>query len=103
MARAAPKRVRVGGYTKPEQFVKKINALADVAEKWYTKRFADELRLVAIDMAKLADIRLPRVAFFALRDIEPHEELCYDYGYADVPGKTMPCFCGARNCKRLLY
>ena len=47
--------------------------------------------------------RLPRVAFFAIRDIPPFEELCYDYGYADVPGKTMPCLCGARSCKKLLY
>eukprot|EP00908_Phaeocystis_cordata_P010546 Transcript_21403.p2 GENE.Transcript_21403~~Transcript_21403.p2 ORF type:complete len:243 (-),score=38.83 Transcript_21403:377-1105(-) len=47
--------------------------------------------------------RLPRIAFFAARDILPFEELCYDYGYADVPGKTMPCLCGARNCKKLLY
>ena len=47
--------------------------------------------------------RLPRVAFFALRDIKALEELAYDYGYADVPGKTMPCLCGAANCKKLLY
>ena len=47
--------------------------------------------------------RLPRIAFFALRDIPPLEELAYDYGYADVPGKTMPCLCGATNCKKLLY
>ena len=47
--------------------------------------------------------RLPRIAFFATRDIEPFEELCYDYGYADVPGKTMPCLCGAKKCKKLLY
>ena len=47
--------------------------------------------------------RLPRVAFFALRDIPPLEELAYDYGYADVPGKTMPCLCGAANCQKLLY
>jgi SET domain-containing protein len=46
---------------------------------------------------------LPRTAFFALRDIPPHQELCYDYGYADVPGKTIPCLCGAPNCKKLLY
>jgi len=47
--------------------------------------------------------RLPRIAFFALRDIPALEELAYDYGYADVPGKTMPCLCGAWNCKKLLY
>lgn len=42
-------------------------------------------------------------AFFALRDIQPFEELTYDYGYADVPGKTVPCLCGAANCQKLLY
>jgi len=47
--------------------------------------------------------RLPRIAFFALRDIPPLEELGYDYGYQDVPGKTFPCLCGAWNCKKLLY
>ncbi len=47
--------------------------------------------------------RLPRLAFFALRDIEPLDELCYDYGYKDVPGKTMPCLCNAKGCKKLLY
>ena len=40
--------------------------------------------------------RLPRIAFFTLRDIQPLEELTYDYGYADVPGKTVPC-CAARG------
>lgn len=47
--------------------------------------------------------RLPRVALFALRDIAPLEEISYDYGYLDVPGKTLPCHCGARNCKMKLY
>ena len=80
--------------------------------------------------------RLPRIAFFTLRDIRcvcglpamrdralnhrvpyhltklflkwnfesrvlrPLEERTYDYGYADVPGKTVPCLCGATNCTR---
>jgi hypothetical protein len=47
--------------------------------------------------------RLPRIALFALRDIPPHEELAYDYGYQDVPGKTVPCLCEADNCSKLLY
>ena len=46
-------------------------------------------------------MRVP--AFFSLRDIEPLEELTYDYGYADVPGKTVPCLCGAVKCQKLLY
>lgn len=47
--------------------------------------------------------RLPRVALFALCDIGPLEEISYDYGYLDVPGKTLPCYCGARHCKMKLY
>jgi SET domain-containing protein len=47
--------------------------------------------------------RLPRIALFALCDIAPLEEISYDYGYLDVPGKTLPCHCGARNCKQKLY
>ena len=47
--------------------------------------------------------RLPRIALFALRDIPPLEELAYDYGYQDVPGKTVPCLCEADNCSKLLY
>lgn len=46
-----------------------------------------------------------RVAFFAGRDIEPYEELTYDYSYeiGAVAGKEVICMCGAKHCKgRLL-
>lgn len=51
------------------------------------------------------DVRVPRVAFFALFDIPAREELTYDYGYmtGSVQGKSLPCLCGASDCRKTLY
>jgi hypothetical protein len=42
---------------------------------------------------------LHRIGFFALRDIVENEELSFDYRY-DSTGHTMPCHCGAPNCRK---
>lgn len=34
----------------------------------------------------------------AIRDIEPGEELTYDYGF-DEPDEHFPCYCGSKNCR----
>jgi hypothetical protein len=44
---------------------------------------------------------------FALRDIMPEEELCYDYSTTVPPGWTsadwsMECNCGSRICRNIL-
>lgn len=45
-----------------------------------------------------------RIWIVALRDIEPGEELTYDYCLWDgEPGDEAPCYCGARNCRGTMY
>ncbi len=42
-----------------------------------------------------------RVQFYALRDIKPGEEITANYGLTHHEG-TLPCKCGAANCKGYL-
>jgi hypothetical protein len=39
----------------------------------------------------------PHIVLFALRDIAPAEELCYDYRFAGK--ERLPCNCGAASCR----
>lgn len=38
--------------------------------------------------------------FVALRDIEPGEELTYDYGMIEAEPFSMECRCGAKSCRK---
>jgi hypothetical protein len=49
-----------------------------------------------------ASLSLPRIAFYATRDIEPLEELSFDYKYEEGKG-TLECHCGSPNCRKWLY
>ncbi|KAL0276237.1 UNVERIFIED_CONTAM: hypothetical protein PYX00_003845 [Menopon gallinae] len=46
------------------------------------------------------DIRFPRIAFFANRDIQADEELGYNYGekFWVIKWKSFTCTCGAETC-----
>ncbi|XP_060810673.1 histone-lysine N-methyltransferase EHMT2 [Amyelois transitella] len=47
------------------------------------------------------DLRLPTVALFACTDIQPGEELTFDYGdkFWSVKSKWMKCECGTPECR----
>ena len=46
---------------------------------------------------------IPRLCFFAARDIAEGEELAFSYGDAMLrPNKGLPCFCGSSCCPGVL-
>mgnify|MGYP002634763414 CR=1 FL=1 len=50
-----------------------------------------------------ADVNLPHIGLYAIRDIREGEELTYDYKYKQLKGKGMTCRCQATNCRGRLY
>ncbi|HEU4413717.1 MAG TPA: SET domain-containing protein-lysine N-methyltransferase [Candidatus Angelobacter sp.] len=45
-----------------------------------------------------------RIWILALRDIEPGEELTYDYNLFDgEPGEQAPCYCGMKGCRKTMF
>ena len=49
-----------------------------------------------------------RLAFFALKDIQMGEELCWNYEYNETTklgslGRSLTCHCGADNCCGLMF
>lgn len=44
---------------------------------------------------------LVRVGFFAIRDIEPDEEITFDYQFIHF-GKGQRCLCNAANCRGVI-
>ncbi|GAA0141988.1 histone modifying enzyme [Lithospermum erythrorhizon] len=45
---------------------------------------------------------LPRVCFFASRDIQENEELTFRYGEARLKENGLKCFCGSSSCYGIL-
>lgn len=45
---------------------------------------------------------LPRLCFFASKDIKEGEELTFSYGKIRVRSKGLPCFCGSTCCSGIL-
>jgi SET domain-containing protein len=45
-----------------------------------------------------------RIWIIALRDIEPNEELTYDYNlYDGEPGEDATCYCGMKGCRKTMF
>ncbi|XP_072993495.1 uncharacterized protein [Typha latifolia] len=55
-------------------------------------------------VAKVISVRNEKkVVFFAERDINPGEEITYDYHFNhEDEGQKIPCFCNSKNCRRYL-
>lgn len=55
-------------------------------------------------VAKIISIKYEKkVVFFAERDINPGEEITYDYHFnREEEGEKIPCFCNSKNCRRYL-
>lgn len=45
---------------------------------------------------------LPRLCFFASRDIQADEELCFSYGDIRLRPNGLQCFCGSSSCFGIL-
>ncbi|XP_020265667.1 uncharacterized protein LOC109841184 isoform X2 [Asparagus officinalis] len=55
-------------------------------------------------VAKVISVRNEKkVVFFAMRDINPGEEITYDYHFnSEDEGQKIPCYCNSKNCRRYL-
>ncbi|XP_068634095.1 histone-lysine N-methyltransferase SUVR3 [Aristolochia californica] len=53
-------------------------------------------------LVRSTDVLVPRLCFFAARDILEGEELCFMYGDVIVNPNGQPCFCGSSACLGVL-
>lgn len=55
-----------------------------------------------IALVRSSGALLPRICFFAARDIEENEELSFSYGDIRLKQNGLPCFCGSCCCFGIL-
>ena len=79
--------------------------IVDATMKGNLARFANHCcdpccyaRIITVDSAREDGRAEKKIVFLAKRDIQPGEELTYDYHYA-IEDEKIPCFCGARSCR----
>uniref|UniRef100_A0A182QLZ7 Histone-lysine N-methyltransferase n=1 Tax=Anopheles farauti TaxID=69004 RepID=A0A182QLZ7_9DIPT len=66
-------------------------------------RFVNHSCAPNCEMQKWSVNGLFRMALFALRDIQPNEELCYDYNFSLFnPSEGQPCRCGSEQCRGVI-
>lgn len=53
---------------------------------------------LSIEVVRSSGVLLPRLCFFATRDIQENEELTFSYGEVRLREKGMQCFCGSSSC-----
>jgi hypothetical protein len=83
----------------------KLNENIAIVELWNGKALdatinSNELRYVNHSCGPNTYMRVinNHVEFYALKDIKKNEELTCNYGLTQHEG-TLPCKCGAKNCK----
>lgn len=42
------------------------------------------------------------IRFVAIRDIEPEEEICFDYAFNETIDEGFECNCGSKNCRKVV-
>ncbi|XP_061503996.1 histone-lysine N-methyltransferase ash1 isoform X1 [Anopheles gambiae] len=66
-------------------------------------RFVNHSCAPNCEMQKWSVNGLFRMALFAMRDIPPNEELCYDYNFSLFnPSEGQPCRCGSEQCRGVI-
>ncbi len=45
---------------------------------------------------------LDSITFIAIRDINPGEELTFDYAFSETVFKAFKCNCGSKNCRKII-
>ena len=48
------------------------------------------------------EAKVKKLLIFALKDIEPGEEIVYDYKFPEDEGEKIVCYCGAAKCRGFL-
>mmetsp|Transcript_45652 Transcript_45652/g.74441 ORF Transcript_45652/g.74441 Transcript_45652/m.74441 type:complete len:363 (+) Transcript_45652:120-1208(+) len=97
-------RKRMKEYTGSEYYFMQLdnNLFIDARVKANNARFLNHSCGPNCSTAKWSVRGLTRVGIFAVKDIEPGEELTYDYQYEYVEKDRQQCYCGAPNCREVL-
>lgn len=77
-----------------------LRSIEAVPKKWFSDWCPWHGKLQPIYKSILcANLALPRMAVFAMKDINPSEEITYDYKFEYYSSKTIVCKCGTKKCE----
>jgi len=73
--------------------------IIDASDKGSAARFINHSCDANCETQKWSVNGQTRIGIFALKDIQPGEELTFDYQFENVTEVHQRCFCGAGNCR----